>query len=236
MLEAPMTHRTSHLRSIASAIAMFFIAACGLHMPLAHAKGTQKAVDVPSGQVHQVASKRKAGDSANKVAGKAGKSKAAAKKSKASRVKAAPPRPSMGMRAGLHQAADPLDLKSSVALVIDQDTHEVLFRKNDQAVLPIASLTKLMTGLLVSEAKLPADELITITQEDVDTEKGSRSRLKVGTTLTRGELMHLSLMSSENRAAHALGRTWPGGMDHFVRQMNAKAKLPAMWSPRASAA
>ena len=71
-----------------------------------------------------------------------------------------------------------------MALVIDQDTHEVLFSKNDQAVLPIASLTKLMTGLLISEAELPMDEMITITQDDVDTEKGSRSRLKVGTTLS----------------------------------------------------
>ena len=77
-----------------------------------------------------------------------------------------------------------LELKSSVALVIDQDTDEVLFSKNSQAVLPIASLTKLMTALVVTEA-LPFDELITVTQDDVDTEKGSRSRLSVGTQLTR---------------------------------------------------
>ena len=102
-----------------------------------------------------------------------------------------------------------------MALVIDQDTREVLFSKNDSAVLPIASLTKLMTGLVVSEAKLPMDEMITITQDDVDTEKGSSSRLRVGTMLTRGELLHLALMSSENRAAHALGRTYPGGLQRF---------------------
>jgi D-alanyl-D-alanine endopeptidase (penicillin-binding protein 7) len=77
-------------------------------------------------------------------------------------------------------------------LVIDQDTREVLFSKNDSAVLPIASLTKLMTGLLISEAKLPMDEMITITQDDVDTEKGSTSRLRVGTELSRGELLHLA--------------------------------------------
>ena len=88
-----------------------------------------------------------------------------------------PARQSFGQLAGLHGTDDVLDLKSSVALVIDQDTHEVLFSKNDHAVLPIASLTKLMTGLLISEARLPNDELITITQDDVDTEKGSRSRL-----------------------------------------------------------
>jgi serine-type D-Ala-D-Ala endopeptidase (penicillin-binding protein 7) len=111
---------------------------------------------------------------------------------------------------------------------MDQDTREVLLRKNDTAVLPIASITKLMTGLLVSEAKLPMDEMITITQEDVDTEKHSSSRLRVGTTLSRGELLNLALMSSENRAAHALGRTYPGGMDAFVSLMNAKAQMLGM--------
>jgi serine-type D-Ala-D-Ala endopeptidase (penicillin-binding protein 7) len=135
---------------------------------------------------------------------------------------------SVGQRSGLQRRADPLELKSSVALVVDQDTREVLYRKNDNAVLPIASLTKLMTGLLISEAGLPMEESIEITQDDVDTEKGSRSRLKVGTTLTRGELMHLALMSSENRAAHALGRTYPGGLDAFVGRMNERATTLGM--------
>ena len=134
-----------------------------------------------------------------------------------------PPRLSFGQMAGLHGMQDELDLKSSVALVLDQDTREVLFSKNDSVVLPIASLTKLMTGVVVSEARLDMNEAITITQDDVDTEKGSRSRLKVGTQLTRGELMLLSMMSSENRAAHALGRTYPGGMDRFVQHMNVRA-------------
>jgi serine-type D-Ala-D-Ala endopeptidase (penicillin-binding protein 7) len=138
-------------------------------------------------------------------------------------VKAAPVVPSFGQKAGLHATSDLLDLKSSVAYVIDQDTNEVLISKNDHAVLPIASITKLMTGLIISEAKLPMDESITITQDDVDTEKGSSSRLRVGATLTRGELLHLALMASENRAAHALGRTYPGGMSTFVGLMNAKA-------------
>lgn len=132
-------------------------------------------------------------------------------------------RPSFGDIAGLHGAPDALALKSSVAFVIDQDTKEVLLHKNELAVLPIASITKLMTGVLISEARLPMDELITISQDDVDMEKGSRSRLTVGTTLSRGELLHLALMSSENRAAHALGRTYPGGSGHFVNLMNAKA-------------
>lgn len=141
-------------------------------------------------------------------------------------------KPSFGELAGLHHATDPLELKSSVALVIDQDTQEVLLRKNEQAILPIASLTKLMTGLLISEARLPMHEPITITQEDVDTEKGSRSRLSVGTTLTRQEMLHLALMSSENRAANALGRTYPGGLGTFVAKMNAKARQLGMADTR----
>ena len=135
----------------------------------------------------------------------------------------APKRPSYGQIAGLHALSDELSLKSSVAYVIDQDTQEVLLSKNDNAVLPIASITKLMTGLVIRESNLTMDEPITITHEDVDTEKGSRSRLRPGTTLTRGELLHLALMSSENRAAHALGRTYPQGLNAFVQQMNAKA-------------
>lgn len=143
-----------------------------------------------------------------------------------------PPQLSYGELAGLHTLSDPLDLKSSVALVIDQDTHEVLLSKNDHAVLPIASLTKLMTGLIISQAHLPMDELITITQDDINTEKRSSSRLLVGTTLTRREMLHLALMSSENRAANALGRTYPGGLAKFVGQMNAKARLLGMTDTR----
>jgi D-alanyl-D-alanine endopeptidase (penicillin-binding protein 7) len=139
---------------------------------------------------------------------------------------------SFGQIAGLHSALDPLSLKSSVALVIDQDTQEVLFSKNDHAVLPIASLTKLMTGVIISGANLPMDEVLTVTQDDVDTEKNSSSRLRVGASLTRGELLHLALMSSENRAAHALGRTYPGGLQTFVGLMNARAKLLGMKDTR----
>ena len=133
-------------------------------------------------------------------------------------------RPSVGEVAGLRRTRDSLDLKSSAAFVIDQETSEVLVSKNADAVLPIASLTKLMTALVIAEAKIPLDELITVSQDDVDTEKGSRSRLKVGTQLTRSEMLHLALMSSENRAAHTLGRTFPGGSEAFVEAMNAKGK------------
>ncbi|MEN9587639.1 MAG: hypothetical protein RIT15_1214, partial [Pseudomonadota bacterium] len=136
--------------------------------------------------------------------------------------------PSMGRLTGLHGTADELDLKSSVAFVVDQDTNEVLFRKNESAVLPIASITKLMTGIVISEANLPMDEIITLTNDDI--RHASFSRLKAGTSMTRRDMLHLALMSSENRAAYALGRTYPAGIDEFVRLMNAKALALGMTS------
>ena len=149
---------------------------------------------------------------------------ASTKRAKSRRHAAAVPAvPSFGQSQGLHGTSDPLALKSSVALVLDQDTSEVLLAKNPQAVLPIASLTKLMTALLVVEANQPLDETLEITAADVDHEKHSSSRLPVGTRLTRGELLHLALMASENRAASALGRNYPGGLDVFVQAMNRKA-------------
>lgn len=131
-------------------------------------------------------------------------------------------------KANVHAAVDRLGLNAAAVLVVDQDTGEELYAKNADAVLPIASLTKLMTGLVLTSAGLPLDERITITNADIDRLKGSSSRLPVGTTLTRGEMMQLALMSSENRAAHALGRTYQGGMERFVRLMNAHAQLLGM--------
>ncbi len=139
-------------------------------------------------------------------------------------VKFVPARPSVGQLIGLHAAEDPLDLKSSVALVVDQDTDEVLFSKNPHAVLPIASITKLMTAMVVADANLPMDELLSVAAVDeLDTGKTSRSRLKAGAQLSRREMMNLALMASENRAAFALGRHFPGGIDAFVAAMNRKA-------------
>jgi D-alanyl-D-alanine endopeptidase (penicillin-binding protein 7) len=137
-------------------------------------------------------------------------------------------RQSVGHAAGLNKVKDPLRLVSSAAYAVDVDTGEVLVKKNEDAVLPMASLTKMMTGLLTVEAKLPMDQVITITEDDVDTELHSRSRLRVGTSLTRGEALHLALMSSENRAAHALGRTFPGGLAQFVNAMNNRARQLGM--------
>lgn len=195
-------------------------------------KSTEKSAGPRKAQKSQIASARK--NQAAKSSGQkrqASKANLDARNLKASQ-NARPMRASFGQMAGLHTTSDALGLHSSVALVVDQDTQEVLFSKNDHAVLPIASLTKLMTGLVIAEANLPMDERIRITQADVDTEKGSSSRLAVGTELSRGDLMHLSLMSSENRAAHALGRTFPGGMDVFVARMNQRARSLGMTDTR----
>jgi D-alanyl-D-alanine endopeptidase (penicillin-binding protein 7) len=205
------------------------------------AKGKDKGKPAPSAKTTKTAKNNgkspqlaKTGRAANKqAAARRAKPAGLRKTAHVTRKPAPPPRLSVGQIAGLHSTGDPLDLKSGVALVVDQDTQEVLLRKNDRAVLPIASLTKLMTGLIVSETGLPLDETLTITQDDVDTEKGSRSRLAVGARLTRGELLHLALMSSENRAAHALGRTFPdGGMKRFVALMNARARSIGMADTR----
>ncbi|MCS0611429.1 D-alanyl-D-alanine endopeptidase [Massilia kyonggiensis] len=131
---------------------------------------------------------------------------------------------SAGDIAGLSRTHDPLDLRSNVAYVLDQQSSEVLFEKNAAVALPIASITKLMTGLLVVEAKQDLDEVLTITDADVDRHKYTSSRLPVGARMTRGNLLHIALMSSENRAAAALGRNYPGGITAFVDAMNAKAR------------
>jgi D-alanyl-D-alanine endopeptidase (penicillin-binding protein 7) len=135
---------------------------------------------------------------------------------------------SYGDRMGLRRVNDPLNLNSSAALIVDADTHEILLGKNDHAVLPIASLTKLMTALIIAESGLAMNETLTISNADVDRLKNSGSRLAVGARLTRQQALHLSLMSSENRAAHALARTYPGGVRQFVELMNERAQQLGM--------
>jgi D-alanyl-D-alanine endopeptidase (penicillin-binding protein 7) len=132
---------------------------------------------------------------------------------------ALPPDPAPGPEA---QTGAP-GLKSAMALVLDQSTRRVIYAKNADAVAPIASITKLMTALVVVEAGLPLAETIAITQEDVDEVKRTRSRLRVGTELTRRDLLKLALMASENRAAAALTRAYPGGTRRFIAEMNQKA-------------
>jgi D-alanyl-D-alanine endopeptidase (penicillin-binding protein 7) len=120
------------------------------------------------------------------------------------------------------------EVRSSAALVVDANDSSVLFAQRDEAAVPIASITKLMTALVVLEGRQPLDEIVTITGADRDATRGSASRLGVGTRLSRGNMLHLALMSSENRAAQALGRSYPGGLAAFVRAMNARAKALGM--------
>src|SRR5262245_35047470 len=114
-------------------------------------------------------------------------------------------------------------LRSATALVQDASTGEIVINKNADAITPIASITKLMTAMVIIDRGLDLDARIVLAREDVDFKKGSKSRLKPGTILTRSELLLLGLMASENRAAAALGRTYPGGVQAFVAAMNAKA-------------
>ncbi|MBI4998600.1 MAG: D-alanyl-D-alanine endopeptidase [Rhodocyclales bacterium] len=122
----------------------------------------------------------------------------------------------------LDSDGDPI-LRSASALVLDQSSGAVLFEKNASAQLPIASITKLMTAMVVLDAKLDMQEELAIGKEDVDTHKGTTSRLRVGTHLTREEMLRLALMASENRAAAALSRHYPGGQQEFIAAMNRKA-------------
>ena len=117
-----------------------------------------------------------------------------------------------------------LALKSSAVLVKDQNSGAVIFEKNSQAVLPIASITKLMTAMVSLDAQPNLSETLTIGNDDVDLLKGTSSRLRVGAQMTREEMLQIALMSSENRAASALSRHYPGGRDAFVAAMNRKAK------------
>ncbi len=138
--------------------------------------------------------------------------------------------PASEIRKRLRNRADDLALKSGAVLVVDQDTGETVVLKNPDLVLPIASLTKLMTALVVIDARLPMDEVLQISGDDIDTERKTYSRLTVGTRLRRDEMLLLALMSSENRAAMALSRNFPGGREAFIAQMNLKARTLGMMS------
>lgn len=125
-------------------------------------------------------------------------------------------------------SADDPGLKSAAAYVVDQGDASVWYSHNATVASPIASITKLMTALVVADAHQPLDEVLQVTADDRANGKGAGSRLAVGTKLTRGDLLHLALMSSENRAAHALGRNYPGGIPAFARAMNEKAQSLGM--------
>jgi D-alanyl-D-alanine endopeptidase (penicillin-binding protein 7) len=123
-------------------------------------------------------------------------------------------------------------VRSNVVLVQDLSSNTTLFSRNEDTARPIASITKLMTAVVIVDANQSMSDIIEVTSSDIDTVKHSRSRLPVGTKLSRGDMMHLALMSSENRAASALGRNYPGGMTAFVTAMNNKAKQLGMTQSR----
>lgn len=129
-------------------------------------------------------------------------------------------------------SSNPADVRSDAFVILDAQSGDVMLSRKADTPMPIASITKLMTALVVLEAKQPLDELIKITKEDRDIEIGRRSRLVVGASLSRGELLHLALMSSENRAANAVGRHYPGGIPGLLKAMNAKAKALGMKNTR----
>lgn len=119
-------------------------------------------------------------------------------------------------------------VQSNIALIVDAKTREVIYDKHADLVAPIASITKLMTAMVVLDAKLPMDEQVSVDDEDKDRLKGSKSRLRIGMSYTRAEMMQMALMASENRAASALARNYPGGLTAALAAMNAKAKQLGM--------
>jgi D-alanyl-D-alanine endopeptidase (penicillin-binding protein 7) len=134
--------------------------------------------------------------------------------------------------AGVATAGSISAVRSNVVLVQDLSSNTTLFSRNDEIARPIASITKLMTAIVIVDANQSMSDMIEVTTSDIDTVKHSRSRLPVGTKLSRSDMMHLALMSSENRAANALGRHYPGGMTAFVAAMNQKAKQLGMTQSR----
>lgn len=125
-----------------------------------------------------------------------------------------------------------LKVRSHVALVFDEQTQRPIYDKHGQVVMPIASITKLMTAMVVLDAHLPMDQEITVDEDHLNKIKRAKSRLRIGTTLTRGEMLRLALMASENRAALALARSYPGGTAALVAAMNAKARALGMADTR----
>ena len=140
----------------------------------------------------------------------------------------------LALSIGFAQAGEPkkVVLRSNSALVLDAATGEVVFDKNGDKLTPIASITKLMTAIVMLESGLDLEAPVALAREDVDMKKGSRSRLRTGASLTRDELLLIALMASENRAAAALGRSYPGGTEVFVAAMNTKARALGMSDTR----
>ncbi|MDA0573045.1 D-alanyl-D-alanine endopeptidase [Burkholderia gladioli] len=191
--------------------------------PVASAKGKKRAVVAEKKAAKVAAEAPRKGRKRVTLAAVPGRHHGAVR-----RVAFQPRQPSVGQAFGLHDTPDALALRSSVAYVVDQNSSEPLLDKNSRAVVPIASISKLMTAMVVLDSKASLDEQITVTDEDRDYEKGTGSRLSVGSVLSREDMLHIALMASENRAAAALSRYYPGGRPAFIAAMNAKAKSLGM--------
>lgn len=212
-----------------------FLAACTMMASPLPAFSAKNEAAVKKGAVKPAAKKTAGKKQAVKPATKSAKSSAGKKKT-ASRTTAKKKVAQKAANPVRHVAVsdDPahLAIQSSAALVLDQTTGKALVEKQPDAVLPIASISKLMTAMVVLDAGLDLNEIISISHDDIDDLKGTRSRLPVGTTMTREAAMLLALMSSENRAANALGRHYPGGLPAFVAAMNRKARSLGMFDSR----
>lgn len=245
-------------RAIANAIAPVALAMCALLPPVAQAAKNSdpcktnakssacKAQQAKKAPAAKAGSGKQAAGAAKKAAPSAKKAppKASAGKKGAAGKNGKPNKPSRAQRTAAAASAAAMPppaasaraeaaaLRSSTAYVQDLETSTVIFAKNENVVRPIASISKLMTAVVVVDANLPMDEMLEITDDDIDGLKHTTSRLRVGTRLSRGDMLHLALMSSENRAANALGRHYPGGLPAFVAAMNAKAQSLGMTSTR----
>jgi len=193
-----------------------------MHRKIKHAALLAALVSLGLNTPAFAASKKPHGKTQVKASAKAGKTTAA--KTENVRKKA------LAAQALSAQTTGQLALGSASAIVIDQNSGELLLDKSSNQVTPIASVTKLMTAMVVLDARLDLNEVITISEDDIDTLKGTRSRLPVGTSMTRETALLLALMSSDNRAANALGRHYPGGLRAFVQAMNRKAHELGMYA------
>ena len=183
-------------------VALALAAAC---LPFLYRRGCEVGMALPAQQGDEAPAARPARSPSTPSSAEAAR--------KSARTRTAPPR---------------LNIRSRIALVEDANTSEELLVKNPDRVVPIASITKLMTAMVVLDAKLPLEEMLRISEEDRDLVMGTTSRLLVGWTLSRRDMLHLALMSSENRAAAALSRYYPGGRPAFIEAMNAKAAALGM--------
>ena len=212
-----------------------FLAACTMMASPLPAFSAKNEAAVKKGAVKPAAKKTAGKKQAVKPATKSAKSSAGKKKT-ANRTTTKKKVAQKSANPVRHVAVsdDPahLAIQSSAALVLDQTTGKALVEKQPDAVLPIASISKLMTAMVVLDAGLDLNEIISISHDDIDDLNGTRSRLPVGTTMTRETAMLLALMSSENRAANALGRHYPGGLPAFVAAMNRKARSLGMFDSR----